>query len=173
MKIMYRLGLFILLNFLFITQVFAANVYVGASVGQSKTDLDGYDNPLGYKLFLGAQLTAFAGFELAYIDLDKTLNGSVEHDTTGVELTGIGIFPFGNDGEIFLKLGIFSRDTQIYVNGIDIGNVNGTDLAYGLGVNFPMSPSSLLRMEYQEFRDDNNLDLTYSFLSLGIMLKFN
>jgi hypothetical protein len=153
--------------------VFAANAYVGAAIGQTETALDGYDNPLGYKIFAGAQLTEFAGFELAYIDMDKATNGAIKRSTNGVELTGVGIFPFGNGGEIFLKLGIFTRKTQISINGIDAGNVDGTDLTYGLGVNFPMSASSLLRMEYQEFRDDNNFDLTYSLLSLGLMLKFN
>ncbi|MGD8439102.1 MAG: porin family protein [Holophagae bacterium] len=165
--------------------------YVGGGVGlQSISVADFYDDyrplhfnnkNLGFKLFGGYQILRHLSVEAGYIDYGnrkrwETLRtvGYQEIDV-GVEqwdASAVGIFPLGKPAMLFAKVGIASWSTDVKaIEGeehIDLSS-SGTDLAYGLGLEFFVKKFGF-RAEYDAIDIPDNgtaslvsINLTYHF----------
>jgi OOP family OmpA-OmpF porin len=132
--------------------------YVGADIGT--TDLDGADDDTGTRFVGGYNINRNFAAELGYSMLyDK---GGV--DVTAWELVGIGKFPFGNNFSVFGKLGFAMWDAD-FPGGSD----DGTDLTFGLGVQYDFSRNFGVRGQWQTYDvGDGDADV----LSLGIIYRF-
>ena len=78
-------------------------------------------------------------------------------------------FDFGLFG-IFGKVGYASWDLKASASGLGSASIDGTDLAYGLGMRLNFS-SVEVRLEYEQFDVDdapNEIDL----LALGVVWRF-
>ncbi len=146
---------------------YAADAYLGASFGDSNVSLDNYNKPIGYKFFIGAHVNDQFGVELGLINLGDFTITNLSTKVSGTELSAVGFIPVGGDGSIFGKIGIFNWN-------IDSNSISstGTDFTLGFGVQFPVKDSTLFRLEYQEFRDLRNDNDDYTFLSIGLAIKF-
>lgn len=151
-------------------------IYVGAAIGQASVELDNalatdddFDgDDLGYKLIVGIRPLDWLGFEASYVDFgeaDDTVAG-VRLESEGHGITGfaVGFLSLG-PVDAFAKAGVVSWDSEIGSFDND-----GTDLAYGVGVQFRLL-SLGVRAEYEVFDiddlDDANMisvGLTYTFL---------
>jgi OOP family OmpA-OmpF porin len=160
-------------------------------------DFDGSD--FAFKILGGWQLNKYIAFEAEYFDGgtpdDKfdfsyddgkfSADGSItlEADTTGWILSGVGIWPLGESFNVFAKLGLvmWNVDGKLRVkgSGVDIdgpfdidermslGSEDGTDFAWGIGGTWNITDNMGLRAEYQQFELDefNNVNLaTASFI---------
>jgi len=165
--------------------------YVGGGVGlQSIHVADFYpdyrplhfnNKDLGFKLFGGYQILRHLSVEAGYIDYGhrkrwETLRtvGYQEIDV-GVaqwDASAVGIFPLGKPARLFAKVGIASWDTDVNaIEGeehIDLSS-SGTDLTYGLGLEF-FANSFGIRAEYDAIDVPDggtaslvSLNLTYHF----------
>jgi Outer membrane protein beta-barrel domain len=156
-------------------------IYVGASIGQSNIEIDDvagangdFDgDDLGYKVIAGIRPLDWLGFEANYVNFgepDDTVAGA-KLATEGYGLSGfaVGFLAFGPvDG--FAKVGVVSWDTKVGVSGVGEVDFDGTDLAYGVGVQFRLL-SLGFRAEYEIFDLDDvdnanmlSVGLTYTFL---------
>ena len=138
--------------------------YVGFSLGSADDDvLDESDT--GYKIFGGYTFNSNFGLEIAYVDLGSYLDGYL--DQYGVAFDVVGYLPVGNNFNILGKLGMFAWSVD--VDAI-YASETGTDLTYGLGVQYDFNNRLSIRGEWEAFDDVLGGDV--SLLSAGILYTF-
>jgi len=151
---------------------------IGASIGESNVtdELNLDDEKVAYKAMFGYIFDLPAvdvGLELAYIDFgagqDNLGPATTNYDATA--LTGFGTVgvDFGLFG-FFGKLGYASWDLKASQAGLGSASLDGTDLAYGLGMRLNFS-SLEVRAEYEQF-DIDDADDTIDLLSIGVVWRF-
>lgn len=157
---------------------FAADngIYIGASIGDANIEIDQGINQVdsddtGYKLIAGIRPLDWFGVEANYVNFGKAEQGQQTAEADGISAFGVFFLPVG-PVDVFAKGGLISGDTN--VRNRRFGNVktfkeDGTDLAYGVGVQFRLLSLSV-RAEYEKF-ELNNVDDT-NMLSLGVTYTF-
>jgi opacity protein-like surface antigen len=152
-------------------------IYVGVGLGYANVEIDDFDavaeedfkgDDVGYKVIAGVRPLDWLAFEANYVnfgDPADTVAGA-KYETEGYGITGsvLGFVSLG-PVDVFAKAGVLSWDTKVNRQDLD-----GTDLAYGGGVQFRVL-SLAVRAEYEifdieDFDDANMLSLavTYTFL---------
>jgi hypothetical protein len=164
-----------------------AGFYAGGSLGSATIQADIPDaenidevlefdeDDLGWKAFggynFGLDFLALA-IEAGYVDLGKPsgtfLDNELEVDVTGLDVFGLAGLQLGPIG-VFAKAGVISWDIEATIDGIDAGDDDGTDPAYGVGARFNLG-SLEIRGEYEMF-DLDNVDDVY-MLSAGLVWTF-
>ena len=160
-----------------------AGGYVGASVGQAYIEIDSGDptipetfdeNDFGWKVMVGFNfdLPINLGVEAAYVDF-----GAPSGDLAGTqfEVDANGFAGYGTIGFdlgpilLFGKYGVVRWDASITEDGVDLGSDDGTDPAYGLGLQFGLG-SIDIRGEYELFDIEDSEDV--AMLSIGFVYNF-
>jgi len=154
--------------------------YLGWSLGQSSIQLteqalkfDGTDT--AYKLIAGLRPLDWLGVEANYVDFgspDDTVGGvNIKSDGSGFSAYAVGFLPVG-PVDLLAKAGLVNWDASLSAPALPGASLDesGTDLSYGVGVQFRFLSLSL-RGEYEVFRieelDDVKLfsiGLTWTFL---------
>ena len=161
-----------------------AEAYIGGSIGQSYIDLDAGtpttpasfdEEDFGWKVLVGYEFGLPAvtlGIEAGYVDFGAPsgdVSGSqFEVDANGFAGFGTAGFDLGPLG-VFAKFGMISWDASFNIDGFDAGSDDGTDPAYGLGVEFALA-SVEIRGEYEIYDIEDSDDV--SMLSVGIIWRF-
>ena len=113
------------------------------------------------------------GLELAYIDFgageDNLGPATTKVDATAITGFGTVGVDFGLFG-FFGKLGYASWDLKASAQGLGSASVDGTDLAYGIGMRLNFS-SLEVRAEYELFDIDDAPD-DIDLLSIGVVWRF-
>lgn len=160
-----------------------AGGYIGGSVGQAYIEVDTGDptipenfdeNDFGWKVMIGYEfdLPLNLGIEAAYVDF-----GAPSGDIAGTqfEVDANGFAGFGTIGfdlgplGVFGKAGVIAWDAELSIDGFDAGSDDGTDPAYGIGVEFGLGGLDI-RGEYEIFDIDDSEDV--ALLSVGIVFRF-
>ena len=148
-------------------------IYIGGSIGQANVeveddiaDFDGDDT--GFKVIAGIRPLDFLGFELNYVDLGAPEEGGVEVDATGIDAFAVGFLPLPLV-DLFAKVGVVSWDSSVSVEGVEVVDDSGEDLAYGVGAQARFG-SIAVRAEYEIFDIDDTDDV--NMLSLGLTWTF-
>jgi len=159
---------------------FAADngIYIGGSVGKANVDVDedlGFEldsDDTGFKAIVGIRPLDFLGFELNYVDLGKPSDDvggvDIEADTSGIDAFAVGFLPLPLV-DLFAKVGVVSWDSKISVEGVQVADDSGEDLAYGVGAQVRFG-SIAVRAEYERFEIDNLDDV--NLISLGFTWTF-
>ncbi|HEU4352521.1 MAG TPA: outer membrane beta-barrel protein [Burkholderiales bacterium] len=130
--------------------------YIGAEVGQGEA---GDEDDLGYKILGGYQFHRNFAAEVGYgVLLDKD-----NAEVTTLELVAVGMWPLGNNFHILGKLGFANWEIDSRA-----GSTDGTDLTWGVGVQFDMGRNLGLRAMWQRYEADEEID----FLNVGVIWKF-
>lgn len=149
-------------------------IYLGGSIGQAKVEvddglaqIDGDDT--GFKFIVGVRPLDWLAVEASYVDFGKVDDGSLSAEGDGISAFVLGLMPIG-PVDVFAKGGLFKFDTSVERDGVgDVFSEDGTDLAYGVGVQFRLLSISV-RAEYEVFDVDRVDDL--NMLSLGVTYTF-
>ena len=164
---------------LFVPQLHAEGLYLGAAIGQAgikdNINTDTFDsNDAAYKAFIGwrfkVPVVNFA-VEGAYTDFGKpsqTLGSQrVETKLHGPSVAGLVILPLG-PFDLYGKGGAINWSADTTIGGATTSK-SGTDAFYGLGVGLNLGPFGL-RAEYERFqiKDIDRVDL----FSLSALLQF-
>lgn len=155
-------------------------IYIGAGVGQANVDIDDPDldvrfdgDDTGYKLIVGIRPLDWLAIEASYVDfgtVDDTVQGvRLESDADGLSAFAVGLLPVG-PVDVFAKVGLINWDVTLKAPEFDASvSDDGTDLAYGVGVQFRVW-SLGLRAEYEIFDIEDTDDV--NMISLGLTWTF-
>jgi OOP family OmpA-OmpF porin len=169
----------------------SAQPYLGGSIGQSDVDdeittglitsgsVDGKDT--AFKIFGGYMFNRNFGVEGAYVDLGEVsysgsfggapvTGGKVE--INGFNVSAVGAFPVNEQFSVFGKIGLFiwDADASDTTGGVPFSaSADGTDLSFGVGVNYSFTRNLGVRAEWEMFKTDDG-DAT--LLSAGVVWKF-
>jgi opacity protein-like surface antigen len=150
--------------------------YIGVGFGTvdygNESTID-FDKATGFELMAGKEISRNLSFELSYIDFGKADDGAtplrqLEADafTAGALLRG----KIGKSADVFLKLGMFSWDSEITQDGTGvIASDDGIDIFYGLGVMVKTTDNISIGARYNSYDFDGN-DVT--MLSINAQLSF-
>ena len=149
-------------------------IYLGASIGDANVEIDQGlaqvdSDDTGWKFIAGIRPLDWFAVEASYVNFGEAEQGPLAAETDGI--TGFGVFflPVG-PVDVFAKAGLVSFDTTVEVDGFgDIYREDGTDLAYGVGVQFRLL-SLGVRAEYEKFEIDDVEDA--NMLSIGVTYTF-
>lgn len=173
---------------------------VDSDASQLKSDLEALgatgvaasvdDSDTGWKLFGGYQVNKNFAVEAAYVNLGSftsnatyaTLAGSPYRSKTdgdGYLLSVVGTLPVNETFAVFAKAGVFAWNLEATAS-TTLASANtsadGTDMAYGLGVNWRISKQMGLRAEWDRFQDvggGNNFNKhDVDLYSLGAVFHF-
>lgn len=135
------------------------------------------DSDTANKLFAGYRLNRNLALEAGYADLGRVRfsgpGGSIDFESSGVEIMGVGIAPLGPRFWLYAKAGIFFWDLDVSAVGL---SESGTELTYGLGAGFDFTQNFSGRIEYQiypDIGDDFTTGTTdISVLGANLILRF-
>lgn len=153
--------------------------YLGGSVGRSNIQLEEQSskfdgNDTAWKIIAGLRPLDWLGVEVNYVDFGKPDDSigaaRLEADSTGISAFALGFLAVG-PVDLFVKGGLVNWDATIRSPSLPALSVDadGTDLAYGVGVQFRVWSLSV-RGEYEVF-DIDDLDDANLF-SVGVMWTF-
>jgi hypothetical protein len=149
-------------------------IYLGGSVGLSSVQDDSinYDaDSVGFKLIGGWRFLDWLAVEGNYVDFgsgdDKVFGERIETQVDGVSLSAVGFLPVG-PVDLFARAGAINWNGETRSPTLGRGSDDGTDLTYGVGVQFRVWSLSL-RAEYEIF-DIDGADL--DMMSLGVTWTF-
>jgi OOP family OmpA-OmpF porin len=169
----------------------SAQAFVGASIGQSDVDeditaglitsgsVDSKDN--AFKVFGGYMFNRHFGVEGAYVDLGEVSysgrfgsaavsGGKVE--MTGFNVAALGSYPVTEAFSVFGKIGLFIWEAEASdtTGGVPFSEkTDGTDISFGLGLNYQFTRNLGVRAEWERFKlDEADADL----ISVGIVWRF-
>ena len=150
-------------------------LYLGASLGQANIEIDAVNAPIidgddtGFKFIAGLRPLDWFAVEASYVNFGEVEQGRLATETDGITAFGVFFVPVG-PVDLFAKGGLISLDTSIDVDGLGtVYNEDGTDLAYGVGLQFRLL-SLGVRAEYERFDIDDVEDA--NMLSIGVTYTF-
>ena len=149
-------------------------IYFGASLGDANIDIDQGlaqvdSDDTGWKVIAGIRPLDWFGVEASYVNFGEAEDGPLAANADGISAFGVFFVPAG-PVDVFVKGGLISFDTSVEVDGLgDIYREDGTDLAYGVGVQFRLL-SLAVRAEYEKFDIDDVEDA--NMLSIGVTYTF-
>ncbi|MFQ6022808.1 MAG: porin family protein [Acidiferrobacterales bacterium] len=154
--------------------------YVGAGLGRSDDEvLD--DQDVDPKVFGGYQFNRYVALEGAFVGLGREL-GPDDLTKEGLAVQVVGTFPIGKRIQVFAKAGSFAWEVNAdEVACVDTGSGllcsveeveldDGTDRAYGVGVEYYLGKRWGLRGEWEQFEDVGDSDV--DFLSFSVTFHF-
>lgn len=149
-------------------------IYIGASLGDANIDIDqGFaqvdSDDTGFKFIAGIRPLDWFGVEASYVNFGEAEDGPLAANTDGISAFGVFFIPAGPI-DVFVKGGLISFNNTVELDGFgDIYREDGTDLAYGAGVQFRLLSLSV-RAEYEKFDIDDVEDA--NMISIGVTYTF-
>jgi len=169
----------------------SAQGYVGASVGQSRADIDCSGtstcdkNDSAFKIYGGYMFMPYVGIEATYYNQGKAhLAGSdpslgnftLDFKGDGFGVYARGVYPVGNL-QLFGKLGIVSAnikgDATSSLLGVASDSERSTNVAYGLGLEYGFTKNIAGRAEWERMRvkfQGEKVDV--DLLTVGVTYRF-
>ena len=159
------------------------NDLVAAGFGSASVRFE--DKATGFRLLAGFQVNPNFAVEGYYANLGKydlsvqttgpATTGSGDVELTGIGVDAVGILPFNATWSGLGRIGFFGwdADSRFSVSGggtssQDAVTETGTDLKFGLGIEWKVRADVRLRAEVEHYLFDDPV----TFLSLGLVYRF-
>lgn len=156
--------------------------YAGISVGTTSVDVcddlvavgatSCDDTDSGLKLYAGNEISRNLGVELGWVDLGKVTasgpGGSAKVEVDGFQIAALGILPVNPRFSVFGKVGLYLWDVSATGSGGSLSD-DGSDIMFGLGLNWNLTQNLDLRAEWEQFDIDGD---DVSLISAGVRLRF-
>jgi len=132
------------------------------------------ESDLGYKLY-GGYLTRYFGAEMSFAGLGDGYTPE-QVDIYGMSLEFVGRLPVNDNFSLLAKFGIFWWTVDNCYFGYYYYDCtggyydDGSDLTYGVGMQYDMTKNVSLRAEYQEYSDVSGSDV--SLINAGVLYTF-
>ena len=136
-------------------------LYGGAGIGYSTftiNDLNFEGAALSTRQFLGFRYGDYVGLEFGFTDFGKVSDQvpvtfgepsqSYSVDTSGYNVSLVGIYPLNRELMVFGKVGVLRWDSEATLESIPLSaSLSGDDLMWGLGIDFRGTGRIHLRVE--------------------------
>jgi len=132
--------------------------YVGAEAGN--TDVGANEDDFGIKLIGGFRFHPNIAVEAGY----GMLYDKATVDVTTIEVVALGMFPVANQLSIIGKRGLANVDVEV-----PGGSDDKTELTWGLGVQYDITPKLGVRALWQRYETDPE---AVDFLGVGVTWRF-
>jgi OOP family OmpA-OmpF porin len=155
--------------------------YGGLSFGQSSADVDCSglpqcdDSDTAWRILGGYRFNRNLAVELGYTDFGEVSAGdgganNVTAEATAFELVAVGSLPLSNEFSVYGKIGMFRWDVDATGTGVFAGSESdsGTDVTFGVGVQYDFTRQLGLRGEWQRYSADEDIDV----ISIGVVFRF-
>lgn len=159
------------------TSAMAEGFYGGAGIGltQIEEEEDGVsfdDSPFGWRILAGYDFNENFAVEGSYVnsgEAEDTLFGEdIEVEMTAFTFSVVGLLPVSDAMSLFGKLGYYSGEQEITVDGFTLDE-DEDGFAAGAGVRFNTSDNFAIRGEFDWF--DTELDEVWS-IGVGFQYFF-
>ena len=145
--------------------------YAGFNLGSADVK-EINESDLGYK-FYGGYLSKYIGGEMTLVGLGD--NYTIDNvDIYGMTLEFVGRVPVSDNFSLLGRFGIFwwtvSNCYYGYYFGVCSQYDDGSDLTYGVGIQYDLNANISLRAEWQQYDDVSGSDV--EFISGGLMYTF-
>lgn len=146
----------------------AAEIFLGAGIGQSNIDDSAHavsidETEPAWKFYGGMMITDNFGFEAGWTDLGDANSGTVDTETEAFYAAGVAALPINEEFSVYGKVGLAFWDQDINTTSYD-----GSDLMYGIGAKYKFMDQFHARLEWEQY----NADLEASVISVGAGLQF-
>lgn len=160
--------------------------YIGAGWGEYKFefDSDAFDSDFDddqdvWRVYGGVQFNEALGLEIAYYDFDEGGDGGLASDLEGASLAAIFSAPLHDRFSLFAKVGWFWWEADIEETSPVIPGVpplsedfDGDDVFFGAGLNVGLTDSLEVRLEYDRFELDRDINPDLDMASISLQYKF-
>lgn len=161
-----------------------SGAYVAVDYGPATyTNATGFPNPGVLRIAGGLNVNQNFGVEVGYsIFGNSSISGpggtaSID-STSSLQFLAVGRIPVSPQFEVFGKLGFASNSYTVNANIFGLGagsaSFSKTDLAYGLGAKFNITPQFGIEGQYLNYGafDSTTIPLKASSLSVGAVFNF-
>lgn len=155
--------------------------YAGGSIGRSDYDIGctagfGCDTKdTAFKAFAGGRFSQFFGVEGSYVYFGKANRGGGDTSGQGINLSLVGTLPLSQSVGLNGRVGTTYGWTKVEGSapGLATGRDRGFGLSYGAGINFALTRTVDLRLDWDRYRLDfktgrDDVDVA----SVGVAFKF-
>ena len=150
--------------------------YIGLGIGSVDYDaesISNFDDPTGFELMVGKEISRNLSFEVSYIDFGEADDGATPARRLDGDAFTAGVLlraKAGKAADVFVKLGMLSWDREVTQDGAGvIAKDDGTDIFYGLGVMVKTTDKLSFGARYNVYDFDGD-DVT--MLSINAQLGF-
>lgn len=150
-----------------------AEPYVGFQVGTLDYDLPNFDDPTSIEVYVGSRLNENLAVELNYVDFGESEDGIPPVWTLSGSTFGVGakfFVPVADGIDLYGRLGVHTWEVELKEAGFgQLAKDDGTDIFYGMGMNFDLSENISLGANYAIFQMDEE---DASILSAVMQVNF-
>ena len=164
----------------------APETYIGIGQGEYKFEFDSDDIDTDFeddqgvsRIYIGSKFSETVGIEFSFLEFDDANQNNLETEIEGLSLAGILSAPLSEHFSVFGKAGWFSWqadvDGQIGTGPAAISFSNeyeGDDLFYGLGLKLGLTNHVDLRVDYDRYELDEEIDPELDILSANVQFVF-
>ena len=146
---------------------FYGGMGLGFAAADSDCDYHGYDcdgNDTSFKIFVGKRLHENLALEISFQDFgkldDERLNATTTAESSGINLSLLGIIPLENVGFVYGKIGVIASKTDYArfdsVSEISNSDDDDTGLSFGGGFAFTFKEKYDVRIEFERLNELND-----------------
>lgn len=160
--------------------------YIGAGWGEYKLefDADAFDSDFDddqhvWRIFGGVEFNDALALEIAVYDFDEGGSDGLEADLEGASLAAIFSAPIFDRFSLFAKVGWFWWEADIDETRVVIPgepalseDFDGDDVFFGAGLNVGLTESLEVRVEYDRFELDRDINPDLDMASVSLQYKF-
>lgn len=157
--------------------------YVGFGYGQYKVefetaeDTDFDDDKDALNIYFGGKFTDALGAEITLYEFDDAEDSELTTELEGASIAGIFSAPVWDDRfEIYGKLGWFFWESEVetaIIPGAPVTeDFEGDDFFYGAGIEFGFTDTLDLRLEYDRFELDEEIETDLDYASVNVEFNF-
>jgi len=159
MQVRNILGGFVLVFAFLLSTNAAAGTYWGIGIGKASWSLQSYLS--SYELKDGPVLDVFFGMRSGNFGFEGELTASshdwvdapATHHAANAIIAAMGYLPVSQTVDFYGKLGFDFWHTTVDYAGYNYDGDSGLSLVYGVGLNFGLSPTMGMRLEYKMMND--------------------
>ncbi|QFT55998.1 porin family protein [Microbulbifer sp. THAF38] len=155
--------------------------YVGGGYGQysikwdnEETDFD--EDAEVVKIYGGMKINEYLGAEIGYLNFDEANDFDNNAEIDGFTFAGILSAPLHERVSVYLKGGWFTWEAEVKSDLPVIGRVSedldGGDWFYGAGVKVGVMENLDLRLEYERFDLDDDIEPQIDIASASLQFAF-
>jgi OmpA-OmpF porin, OOP family len=144
-----------------------SGVYVGGGIGYYRINDSDFldendrlkDNRTAWRIYGGFEASRMFAIEAAYTDFGTSDDGLANLDVNGLSAAVLLSLPLFDYIAPYGKLGVIAWDRERSLGPLRSSD-DGTDMFYGVGGRFSLTPNADLRLEYERYKIDNtDLDM--------------